>query len=172
MSPLDKLKKLLVEQADPNGLVKPSPEFDAEALRLFGDSESMRRATAALKDEGFYVKTEYGLQLKQPGRSTRRPASQNEHFWCILNIRGLTAVERIVAVYLHGLCYVDGGEREATKEYLSYKSEVSQRSVAAATKKLVSLGLFDRLDNGKGGRNKQNRARYRPMVPGWWTGNP
>ena len=106
-----------------------------------------------------------------PSREARRPRNQNEHFWCIMNIRGLSAVERTVAFYLHGLCYVDGGEREATKEYLAYKSEISQRSVVAATKKLVAIGLFDRLDNGKGGRNKQNRAKYRPMVPGWWTGN-
>lgn len=105
---------------------------------------------------------------KNGGREVRKPTTQNEHLWCLVNIRGLSPAERAIAFTLHALCYVSGGRREAAEDYLAKKVEVSDRTVRTATKRLVALGLFDRLDNKKGGRGGRGRATYRPMVPTWW----
>lgn len=50
------------------------------------------------------------------GREVRAPKTQNEHLWCIVNMKELIHAERSTAFTLHALCYVNGGEREAAKE--------------------------------------------------------
>lgn len=109
----------------------------------------------------------------ETGREVRYPQGQNEHLWCIAKIRGLTATERAVAYTLHVYCYVNGGSREMTGQYLADRVETGRKAAVDAANKLVRLGLFDRLDNGKGGRSGKGKAVYRPMVPGWWNrGDP
>lgn len=98
----------------------------------------------------------------------REPVTQNEHLWCIVKYRGLSPAERAVAYALHAYCYVtEDHTREAAEWWLADKAEVGRSTVRVASKRLVALGLFDRLDDGRGGHDKTNRAVYRPMVPAW-----
>ena len=111
-----------------------------------------------------------------PVKPRRAPHSQNEHLWCIINLRGLSAHERLLAHTLHALCYVGSGAAEkpepierASSEYLARKCEMGRRTVCSAVQKLVEVGLFNRLDSRRGGfEGIVSAATYRPMVPEWW----
>lgn len=107
-----------------------------------------------------------------PSRSVREPKTQNEHYWAIMKMqRKLTASDAVVAHTLHGLIYVEGkGKREVCAETLAKWAGIGVSTAIAASDRVVKLGLYNRLDNRKGGRGGRGKATYRPMVPTWLDG--
>lgn len=108
----------------------------------------------------------------------RDPKTQNEHHQKSFYDFRLTLAERICAAASHDLCYAQkdrdnylSPSREIASSYLALKAGVSERCAQDAMTRLVKMGYFVRLDNGKGGRAKRSPqgrgygATYRPVVP-------
>lgn len=99
------------------------------------------------------------------------PVSQNDHGKCLSSLSGLSATDRWVAHTLAKLCYMGrqpGNKREATAQYLADQAKVPLSAARRSADRSVLVGLFQRLDNGRGGTHGKNPATYVPKVPAWW----
>lgn len=97
---------------------------------------------------------------------TREPDTQNQHMKCIRKLHTLSHAEFRVAVELHYVAYINGGKAVCARGYIAKATGVTNSN--RVTRRLVEVGLFRRLDNGKGGRGGGNSAAYVPTVPEWW----
>lgn len=109
----------------------------------------------------------------RPKVQTRPPDSQNEHDRCYSTLPDLTVSDRWLAHTMAKLCYMQESppsdyRREMTPEYLAIRARMPLGTVRDSTRRLVKQGLFERVDNGRGGRNHSNRATYKPTLPKHW----
>jgi hypothetical protein len=99
--------------------------------------------------------------------ATRQPKHQNEHLWTLKRDSRFTPAEKWVGTIAALLSYAENegyGDRDLAPEYLAKHTGVTERKARDTMAKLVRLGYFQRLDNGKGG-GRRNRAKYVPTVP-------
>ena len=108
------------------------------------------------------------------GVATREPRDQNEHTMALVNCHQIGGSAMHVAMVANveiGLAAYKAGkpfhrtERELTPEYIADKCGLSVNAARTAMANATKLGFLVRTDNGKGGRGKTNRAKYRPSLP-------
>lgn len=106
----------------------------------------------------------------------RSPGSQAEHMKAIRESHPLKKNARLVAFEAHVQLGITSAvenqpfptvKRELTSSYLAMLTGLSDKAVRLAMAEVVRLGFLRRIDNGKGGRNKANKATYMAVVPEW-----
>lgn len=106
----------------------------------------------------------------------RAPESQAEHMAAIRGSHPLKKNARLVAFEAHVQLGITSAvenrpfptvKRELTSSYLAMLTGLSDKAVRLAMAEVVRLGFLRRIDNGKGGRNKANKATYMAVVPEW-----
>lgn len=93
--------------------------------------------------------------------------TQNNHAWRMRS--DLDAYDFGVAMQLHMFCYApkNHGKAQMALSRLADECKLSEDAVKPRLKRLVERGWFIRVDNGKGGRNKNNVATYKASMPAW-----